>query len=55
MRFQNVESLKLKAYRPRNMVMKVRKIEKILNKSMPTINLGLNNLIFKIKDNEAFK
>ena len=54
MKFQNVEFFKLKAYRPRNMVMKVDKIEKILKKSMPTINLGLDSLIFKIKRNDTF-
>ena len=47
--FQNIESLNLKAYRPKNMFMCVKKIEKLLKNPMPTIDDGINDFIINFK------
>ena len=47
--FQNVENLNLKAYRPKNMFMCVKKIEKLLKNPMPTIDDGINDFIINFK------
>ena len=52
--YENVENLNLVAYRPRNMAMCVDKIEKLLNKPMPTISKGIAELITNIKQNNVF-
>ena len=49
--YENVENLNLKAFRPKNMLMCVKKIEKFLNKPMPKIDEGINDLISNIKIN----
>ena len=43
--YENVENLNLNAFRPKNMLMSVKKIEKFLNKPMPKIDDGINDLI----------
>ena len=49
--YENVENLNLNAFRPKNMLMCVKKIEKFLNKPMPKIDDGINDLISNIKIN----
>lgn len=52
--FKNVENINLKAYRPKNMLMCVKKIEKIFKKPAPSIDDGITNLIINLKNNNAF-
>ena len=54
MEYQNVDKLKLQAFRPKNMLMSVKKIEKILKKRMPNIDKGIEDLITDIKKKNAF-
>tara|TARA_B100000427_G_scaffold319597_1_gene318015 strand:+ start:3654 stop:4535 length:882 start_codon:yes stop_codon:yes gene_type:complete len=51
LKYCNVNKIKLKTFRPKNMLMNVKKIEKQLKKKMPTIDDGINNLIKDIKGN----
>jgi len=52
--FQNVENLNLKAYRPKNMLMCVKKVERLLKKPMPSIDEGINDLIINLKQKNIF-
>ena len=52
--FQNVENLNLKAYRPKNMLMCVKKVEMLLKKPMPSIDEGINDLIINLKQKNVF-
>ena len=52
--FQNVENLNLKAYRPKNMLMCVKKVERLLKKPMPSIDEGINDLIINLKQKNVF-
>ena len=53
-KFTNVKNIKLKAYRPKNMSMSVKKIENIFNKPMPTIEDGIFYLVNDLKSCNEF-
>ena len=51
---QNVDKINLKAYRPKNMTMSVKRIEKIIKKPMPSIQEGIKYLVNDLKNCNEF-
>jgi len=54
LKFTNVDKINLKTYRPKNMAMSVKRIEKIIKKPMPSIQEGIKYLVNDLKNCNEF-